>query len=425
MLRHWVALLGLCLLTSAAVAQTGVTGFKVVSTPGEFVGQGQTYVYDTPDQVLQIRAKGARVLITQMVPDDHWHLDFSAPGLSLLQVGDYPAAERLSFGSPLRPGMDVGGLGRGCNTVSGWFRVHEYMLDDSGRLRRLAIDFMQYCGANNSPLYGAVRYMSSVPLKVPLRAAVAGTDQGVIESDPVELDGSQSFSRHSAGKPVFQWTQIAGPAVTLERATSLHPRFVAPAVPLEGATLRFRLDMTDGSGVTVSDDVLVMVNSALTARTELSFDGPRGEYVTDGERRRYLSDNASISVWRNADGGVSALVSGDTWWSLDTAPASGQGFGNGRYTGAQRYLYQAPGHPGLTFAGSGRSCNTLNGDFQVRQARFAPDGSLRRVELAFEQHCEGAAAAAKGQLLFNAVPQALLARQLAAARAVHPRGLLP
>ena len=43
--------------------------------------------------------------------------------LELLQAGYYANLERYPFKNPARGGLDWNGMGRGCNTLTGWFAV--------------------------------------------------------------------------------------------------------------------------------------------------------------------------------------------------------------------------------------------------------------------------------------------------------------
>ena len=91
--------------------------------------------------------------------------------------------------------------------------------------------------------------------------AYAGADQSVAQGATVTLDASAS-----TGDPTgFSWTQVAGPAVTLQGAGTSRATFVAPA---ESATLTFEVTVqgpggpsTDSVDVTVTD-VLPPVASA-------------------------------------------------------------------------------------------------------------------------------------------------------------------
>jgi len=90
--------------------------------------------------------------------------------------------------------------------------------------------------------------------------ADAGGDQTRIEDATVTLDGTAS-SDPDADPLTYAWTQSSGPAVTLSGSTSATPTFVAPPVTAGGATLVFRLLVSDGLGGSASDEVSVFVQN--------------------------------------------------------------------------------------------------------------------------------------------------------------------
>jgi ELWxxDGT repeat protein len=90
--------------------------------------------------------------------------------------------------------------------------------------------------------------------------AVAGPDQTVDEGAAVTLDGSASSDPN--GDPLsYQWEQVGGPAVALSDSTIAQPGFVAPSVPTGGATLTFRLNVSDGVHVSEPDTVDVTIKN--------------------------------------------------------------------------------------------------------------------------------------------------------------------
>lgn len=412
-----VLALGLALAAQAGAAWA-VTGLQYISTRGDWIGQGGRATYLAPAATVTASGSAGVVQVTVTQGSDRWTLDFAAPAGSALVPGAYPAAARYPFQSPLGAGLSMAGNGRGCNQLLGWFRILEYRVDAAGVVSRLAVDFVQNCEITGPPLYGSLRIDSRRPLAVPDLVAVAGPDRSAIEGEAVLLDGSQSFARRN-GPPALRWTQVDGPAVALDDATALRPGFTAPPVGPEGATLQFRLDATDTAGRTAQDHVLVLVDSASAPRTQISFGGDPGDYITGGRSYRYDARNAVLGFTRNFGNGVSASINGDTFWWLDFAAAGGAALAPGVYENAQRFPFHDAGSPGLALYGDGRGCNTLSGRFTVHQAEFDAAGQPSRLEIDFEQHCEGAAPAARGQVLLNAVPHTRLAQRLRAARERH------
>jgi hypothetical protein len=95
--------------------------------------------------------------------------------------------------------------------------------------------------------------------------ANAGPSQTVASSAQVILDGSASAD--ATGIAVsFQWSQTAGPQVTLSNATQANPTFTAPAVAFNqpAATLTFSLVVTDANGTSAPSTVSVTVNPGAT-----------------------------------------------------------------------------------------------------------------------------------------------------------------
>jgi hypothetical protein len=88
--------------------------------------------------------------------------------------------------------------------------------------------------------------------------AHAGGDQQVGEGGQVILDAGGS-SDADDGIAAYQWRQVDGPAVTLSDAGASQPSFTAPDVGPEGASLVFRLTVSDQAGLQSEDDCIVTV----------------------------------------------------------------------------------------------------------------------------------------------------------------------
>jgi hypothetical protein len=133
-------------------ATTPTTYFRMVSSKGDYIGQGKTYSYAAHD--MKVRTK-AHVLEVEVGP---WQADFWGADKQVFKPGEYPDARRMGEG--VDPGIDVHGEGRGCNQTKGKFIVWELAIVGD-QVVRLAIDFVQHCEGNGPPLYGRIRFNSS------------------------------------------------------------------------------------------------------------------------------------------------------------------------------------------------------------------------------------------------------------------------
>jgi hypothetical protein len=88
--------------------------------------------------------------------------------------------------------------------------------------------------------------------------AVAGSSKNVSEGTTVTLNGSGSTT--GAGI-TYQWTQTAGPSVTLTDANSIQASFTAPDVTDDSETLTFRLTVSDADGNTATDICNVAISA--------------------------------------------------------------------------------------------------------------------------------------------------------------------
>jgi hypothetical protein len=76
-----------------------------------------------------------------------------------LGAGEYRNAKRQTFAGD-SPGIELTRNGRGCNAISGEFRVWE--IETKGNdVTRLAVDFVQRCEAKMRALVGMLRFNST------------------------------------------------------------------------------------------------------------------------------------------------------------------------------------------------------------------------------------------------------------------------
>jgi len=127
-------------------------------------------------------------------------------------------------------------------------------------------------------------------------AALVGDHQVVREGDSVELDGSQS--QDPDGDPlIYQWRQVAGPAVVLVNAGTPKALFDAPEVS-SSADLAFQL---------VVEDVLGLRSAARTSVTVLSTNVPIPLLVEELDDMTVGSGEA-VTLTGSAQGGVGQLT---------------------------------------------------------------------------------------------------------------------
>lgn len=87
--------------------------------------------------------------------------------------------------------------------------------------------------------------------------ADAGDDRDVKENTVAMLDGSDSFDPDD-GIETYFWEQTAGPGVTLSDSSAVQPTFTVP-ISAVGQTMTFSLAVTDFSGLSDSDTVVLTI----------------------------------------------------------------------------------------------------------------------------------------------------------------------
>ena len=152
------------LCTTVASASTPQTFLTLISQPGDYVGGGTTETYTPSDGTFTVTNTTDTASIQFHTPSysHFWILQFGSPTSQKFGRGEYEGAQRTAFRSPTKPGIDVGGDGRGCNTTTGRFLVSDFALNTDGTIARLAIDFEQHCEGAPPALYGSFRYNSAV-----------------------------------------------------------------------------------------------------------------------------------------------------------------------------------------------------------------------------------------------------------------------
>ncbi len=396
------------LVATTASSAFALTQIDFVSDAGDYIGGGQIFSLTPADGPITATKSGSGVNINFSglvagVPTN-WSLTFVPIEAMPLVPGNYPSAQRFPLQSPKRPGLDISGAGRGCNTLTGKFTLYEATFDAGGNVISFGADAEQHCEGATAALHARIRFNSNVPLITSAPQSIPGLPQEVYERTLVTLDGSQSYDPD--GQIVaWQWSQTSGPAVLLESPTTAIARFRAPNVPPGGADVQLRLDVADNSGNHAIDVVNVHVFDQHDRRSWLTWRSPPDDYIGQGRPLNFTADDGDATLGTLLFGVPAADVffHGDAFnsWTLDFAAPNGAVLLPGAYLSAERFPFQSAGRPGLDVYGSGRGCNTLSGQFTVLE--FDSAASPARFGARFVQSCEGFMPALRGTVLFNAI----------------------
>ncbi len=145
------------------------------------------------------------------------------------------------------------------------------------------------------------------------------------------------------------------------------------------------------------DQPVVLTASLLGvgAMPDLSYVGVSGDPIAGGRNGFLQGDLNSITV-AGSTSSLTVLVSGREAWSITLAAPSGGQLHAGTYSGANLPSGTPGPAPGLEVHSDGPSCTQVSGDFTILSIEAAPDGTVRGVSAAFNQHCNGASAVLQG-----------------------------
>lgn len=132
------------------------------SEAGDYIGAGQTQSLTGKDGLFCATLNSNNDIDIDFHGDDYWNLDFAPPQGKRIGIGEYDNATRAAFHSPVKPGPEVSGAGRGCNTLNGSFLVHRVNYANDHSLAVFVADFEQHCNGRGPALRGTVS-LQSVP----------------------------------------------------------------------------------------------------------------------------------------------------------------------------------------------------------------------------------------------------------------------
>jgi len=407
-LRRILIFVSLCLVPSLAAADPQ-TLLVLNSQPGDYIGGGIRQVFTDADGTFNVSGSptsGAHITFQTPGFTSWWYLDFVGPTDQPFTKSVYDDAHRYPFNGQAQPGLSVSGDGRGCNTLTGRFLVSDLTFNQDGTVATLAVDFEQHCEGAPPALYGSIRFNSAVSM-VP-RVSVANTkalkgntgtsDADMILSLSMPSDAPISVDYHTADGTAIEGTDYVGTTGTATFEPGVTSQTIS--VPIIGdrsarGNTSFHVVLGSPNGAPLGDRTnSIRIYDPNVPMNALAFYSQQGDYIGAGQLALYTTADAIFTTSRN----VSVSILGVDWWYLDFAGPDNQTLTPGLYLNAQRYPFEPPGVPGLSFAGNGRGCNTLTGRFVVLDAVYAPNGDVRRFGADFEQHCEGGKPALFGSI---------------------------
>ncbi|HEY9403931.1 MAG TPA: carboxypeptidase regulatory-like domain-containing protein [Pyrinomonadaceae bacterium] len=282
-----------------------VTRLSMQGEPGDYIGGTTQHLY-TPDHgtfgaTAQDRSGDGipdYVQVSFSGPNHWWYTEFHTyrvPNQNLV-VGYYENAQRAPFADANHPGLNISGDGRGCNTLTGNFTVHDVAIDSSGSshtVRRFTASFEQHCEGGGPALLGTVyyNYEGASPVHVisgrvvtpggagvgGVTVTLGGSDAGTAITDGA---GNYSFPGLIEGGN-FRLTSGGNNFIFDPQAYTFKRLRSDPSAPFT-AIPKYRLSgrITDASGNPISG-----VSVSLTGtQTGNAFTDNSGNYAFDGLR---------------------------------------------------------------------------------------------------------------------------------------------
>lgn len=415
---------------AAEAAPQSTTFVSMVSESGEWVGGGDARLWRTDSGSVAVSGSVSdtvSVNVSGGASGDDFTLTFAAAPGDTLVTGTYTDAQRTPFRTAGHPGIDIYGSGRGCNTDTGTFTV----LDVAADLSRLWLTYEQHCEGGVPALFGEVRYNEpngdsdllvapdhvTWPAQYP---TVPGSTVPVTLVNTGAATRTISAATITSGATDFAVTGNTCSTVQVGSSCVVSVRFTPSTDGPRTGTLTI-LDSTPAGTHTVT-----LNGTGITGHSSWDMLSQSGDYIGAGDTWSYTPKSATISA-----AGSSSVVSvsvnannGDNWTAEFEADPNSQLTPGTTYSGATRYPFNST-QPGLSVTGLGRGCNTLTGSFTIHEIAFDA-GTLSKLSVSFEQHCEGVLPALFGSIAWRADnPAAPLPRDTFPPPAVTDVGAYP
>ncbi len=172
----------------------------------------------------------------------------------------------------------------------------------------------------------------------------------------------------------------------------------------EGLVLTSAVELGRSDGKTSTWDILPLalgesVPSEVPSTFAVEWSSDEGEFIGRGETRIFTPANAILKIQRESDNSIGLNVEGSASYSLDFKAAKGEKLEARAYENATRYPFSDDGN-GISISGNGSGCNQITGRFEIKEIVFDEKKKLEKLDLQFEQHCEGGPKALRGRVVY-------------------------
>lgn len=275
-----------CSLLTAAVASAQSNLVLFISSPGDYIGQGQTYV--TTNQA-NFSFSGSASLI--QVGAFGFNFSIEGPGGATLVVGLYTNSARYPFNGS-QPGLDVSGNGRGCNADCGSFQIKEIHVNSSGQVDHFWAVFTNRCECSDAPMYGDIRFNSQ------LAPAAPGSITVYVPADYPTIQAAITAASPLANETVVVSPGVYNESVNFEGRTVLlisakgpSQTFISP--PAGQSALTFSSGETSNaivSGFTITNGGIGVSSSSPTIVSNI-ISYPGGSGISGSSASPIIIDN--------------------------------------------------------------------------------------------------------------------------------------
>lgn len=127
--------------------------------------------------------------------------------------------------------------------------------------------------------------------------------------------------------------------------------------------------------------------------TQLIVTSPAGDYIGQGQSYTLTPADGVFDATTNFDNGVTVTLHNSDysmWWQLDFAAKQNAPLAVGSYPNAIRFPSPwLPDSNQVQASTTGRTCNTLTGDFEIKYLAWDSPTQVRAFWAVLHQSCEG------------------------------------